>query len=186
MLKNRLCKAADLPLLRIQLAQLAEVLGEQARPRLSQERPPPRAAVAMVAIEALVEERSPRLREPLVEVVEADLVVHLRGHEQPHRGRRALSNPAGEAAVRRVRELRHAEELVRDGDRKAAARERRALVEVRREEDERAAVPLRRQEREPVEVRAAEVLDVDVRLAVRAVQVDQRRTEAVRRVVREG
>src|SRR5439155_15954012 len=71
---ERLEAGADLAVLRVQVAQLVEVLGKQAWPPLRQEGPPPRPAVAMVAVEALVEERPPRLREPLVEVVEADLV----------------------------------------------------------------------------------------------------------------
>jgi hypothetical protein len=70
---------------------------------------------------------------------------------------------------------------VRHRLRQASARERGALVEVRRDDHERAAVRQRGDEREAEEIRVAEVFDVHVGLAVRPAEAHGSRARCSRR-----
>src|SRR5439155_15572511 len=95
-----------LPLPVVSLEQ-REVARQDAGVQVGQVQPPPRAAVAMCALEALVVEREPGLKQPAGEKVRHREVLDLWEDEHRKRAGAALCGPDRQLSAGDVRKLNH-------------------------------------------------------------------------------
>src|SRR5437763_8119939 len=160
-----------------------EIARQNAGVQVGQVQPPPRAAVAMCAAEALVVEREPRLEKPALEKVRHREVLNLWEDEHRKGAGAALGGPRRQFPADDVRKLNHVEEFVSQRDRKAPQRLLPG-IESGRSEDERSALGCLRERQS--EHTGRQIVDVDVRLGVRPGGIRERQLEPVTPVVEES
>ena len=164
--------------------ELREVPRQHVAVEPGEVQPPPGAAVAVLAAEALVVERQVRRAQPPVEVVGRDDVLDRGKDEHRHGDGASFGGPLRQPVAGDVRVLHHVEELVGDGGVEAAECLRHARVEAWRDEHEAAALAGLLTEGEAERSRR-EGVDVDVGLRVRPGRVREGNLEAVLLVVGE-
>src|SRR2546423_1939571 len=160
-----------------------EIARQNAGAQVRQVQPPPRAAVAMCAAEALVVEREPQLEQPALEKVRHREVFNLWEDEHRERAGAALGGPRRQFPADDVRKLNHVEEFVSDRDRKTPQRLLPG-IESGRNEDERSALGCLGERQS--EDTGRQIVDVDVRLGVRSGGIREGQLESVALVVEES